>query len=80
MTPGEAAFMKPRVTPWFCIAFFRLAMSLPSSPCPFERTSPTHIGRAYFGVPPDFARRSRKVGKSLRSAGALRGLSPEKPV
>ncbi|OZA12763.1 MAG: hypothetical protein B7Y02_06930 [Rhodobacterales bacterium 17-64-5] len=43
-------------------------------------TGPVHCGRAYCGVPPCFARRSRKVGNSFRSAGALRGLSPEKPV
>jgi hypothetical protein len=72
--------MKPRSTPCFSIAFLRFAMSFSSSPCPFDFTSPTHIGRAYFGVPPDFASRSRKVGNSLRSAGALRGLSPAKPV
>jgi hypothetical protein len=42
---------------------------------------PMHIGRAYFGVPPDGGQALRgNDGKILRSAGAFRGLSPPKPV
>jgi hypothetical protein len=80
MTPGLAAFMKPRSTPWASIAACKFAISFPSSPCPLDFTSPTHIGRAYFGVPPEFASLSRNVGKRFRSAGAFLGLSPSKPV
>ncbi len=71
--------MKPRAAPCSAIAAVRLAMSVASSPWPLERTSPVQAGRAYFGVPPSFATRSRKRGKSFRSAGALRFVSPEKP-
>ena len=51
-------------------------MSFSSSPCPFDFTSPTHMGLEYCGVPPSSARRLRNEGNFCRSAGALRGLSP----
>ena len=39
-----------------------------------------YVGQPVFIVVASVASRSRKVGNSLRSWGALRGLSPSKPV
>ena len=57
MTPGEAAFMNPRLAPCASIPALRFAMSAWRSASPFDATGPVHCGRANCGVPPSRAMR-----------------------
>ena len=79
MTPGDAAFIKPRVAPWVIMADFRLAMSFCSLPGPFADDRASALGTRVLRRAALFRQPVKKGGKQLQVRRRIARAVTEKP-